>query len=475
MNTGKEIKAIKKQMSYLTKTTIILSVAIISGCAGSKDANTDSLSKVKLITLEPGHFHAALVQKSMYADVDSTVHVYAPEGNELDSHMALINQYNTAPTNPTAWNELVYTGPDFFEKMLKEKAGNVVVLAGNNLKKTSYIQKSIDAGFNVLADKPMVIEADGFETLKSAFENAKSKDLLLYDIMTERNEITSILQRELSSIPEIFGTLETGTPENPAIIEESTHFFYKQVSGNVLTRPTWFFDVKQQGEGIADVGTHLIDLVQWVAFPDQIIDYAKDIELISAKRWSTDLTLSQFKAITKQNSFPDFLKSNIVQDSLLQVYANGEIDYKLKGVNAKVVVKWLYQAPEGTGDTHYSMTRGSKANLVIRQGVEQQYKPELYIEPVNGKDTAFTEALFAKLKDIQTKYPGVQLTEVEKGWQVSIPESYKVGHEAHFGQVMEKFLEYMKNRNMPEWEVPNMISKYYTTTKALELSRKTNP
>ena len=38
---------------------------------------------VHLITLDPGHFHAALVQKSMYADVDSVVHVYAPGGNDL--------------------------------------------------------------------------------------------------------------------------------------------------------------------------------------------------------------------------------------------------------------------------------------------------------------------------------------------------------------------------------------------------------
>jgi predicted dehydrogenase len=461
-------------MSYLTKTAIILSVAIVSGCAGSKDVNTASDNKVKLITLEPGHFHAALVQKSMYADVDSTVHVYAPQGNELNSHMALINQYNTDSANPTSWNEVVYSGSDFFEKMLEEKAGNVVVLAGNNLKKTSYIQKSIDAGFNVLSDKPMVIELDGFETLKNTFDAAKSKGLLLYDIMTERNEITSMLQREFALIPEVFGSLEEGSPENPAIIEESTHFFYKQVSGNVLTRPSWFFDTKQQGEGITDVSTHLVDLVQWVGFPEQVIDYTKDIELTSAKRWSTDLSLSQFNGITKLNGFPDFLQNNIIQDSLLQVYANGEINYKLKGVNAKVIVKWLYQAPEGTGDTHYSMVRGTKSNLVIRQEAEQQHKPELYIEPVNGKDAEFKETLFSKLKDVQAKYPGVELTEVEKGWQVSIPQTYKVEHEAHFGQVMEKFLDYMKNDNMPEWEVPNMISKYFTTTNALELSRKSS-
>jgi hypothetical protein len=54
---------------------------------------------------------------------------------------------------------------------------------------------------------------------------------------------------------------------------------------------------------------------------------------------------------------------------------------------------------------------------------------------------------------------------------VIVPEKYKEGHEAHFARVMEKFLEYLKKGNMPGWEVPNMISKYYTTTSALEMAR----
>ncbi len=78
-------------------------------------------------------------------------------------------------------------------------------------KKLDYILRSLEAGFNVLADKPMAINSENFETLKKAFETAKQNNLLLYDIMTERFEITSDLQRELSMIPEIFGTLETGT------------------------------------------------------------------------------------------------------------------------------------------------------------------------------------------------------------------------------------------------------------------------
>ena len=166
---------------------------------------------VQLITLDPGHFHAALVQKTMYDDVDSAVYVYAPAGNDLQLHLDRINAYNKRPEKPTHWKEEVYSGNDFFEKMIVEKKGNVVVLSGNNEKKADYILKSLQNGFNVYADKPMAIDGAQFEKIKQAFEIAQKNNLVLYDIMTERYEITTILQRELSMIPEIFGTLEKGS------------------------------------------------------------------------------------------------------------------------------------------------------------------------------------------------------------------------------------------------------------------------
>jgi hypothetical protein len=116
--------------------------------------------------------------------------------------------------------------------------------------------------------------------------------------------------------------------------------------------------------------------------------------------------------------------------------------------------------------------RGTRANLVIRQGAEQSYKAALYIEPVQ-MGVELENVLMNRLKDVQAKYAGVMLKKSDKGWEVLIPEKYKEGHEAHFARVTEKFLEYLRNGNMPAWEVPNMISKYYTTTSALELAKKT--
>jgi predicted dehydrogenase len=243
------------------------------------------------------------------------------------------------------------------------------------------------------------------------------------------------------------------------------------VSGSILTRPAWFMDVVQEGEGIVDVTTHLVDLVQWECYPEQIIDYKNDIELTSAKRWVTAMTLSQFKAITKLDQFPEYLHKDKINDTTIQVYCNGEINYRLKDVHAKVSVVWNYKAPGGTGDTHYSMMRGTNANLIIRQGADQNYKATLYIEP-RGSDTNFQQKLEKALSSIETKYPGIGLKKVSSGWEVVIPDKYKEGHEAHFGRVMENFLSYVRNKNMPSWEVPNMIAKYYVTTQALELARK---
>jgi hypothetical protein len=320
--------------------SLLLSLIII-GCS-PKSTEQVAGKPVRLITVDPGHFHAALVQKTMYSNVDTNVYVYAPEGPDLKMHLDRINSYNTRTENPTHWNEIIFAGDHFFERMLQEKQGNVVVLSGNNQRKTEYILKSLDAGLNVYADKPMVINAAGFEQLKKAFEMADKKKLLLYDIMTERFEITTVLQRELSMIPEIFGELEKGTPENPAITKESIHHFYKTVSGSVLTRPAWFLDPQQQGEGIVDVTTHLVDLVQWEAFPGQSLDYTKDIKITSARRWTTDIPLSKFKAITKLDAFPEYLKKDVVSDSVLKVSSNGEINYQLRGVNAKTSVTWNY-------------------------------------------------------------------------------------------------------------------------------------
>jgi hypothetical protein len=457
-------------------TFILLGALMITSCGSGGSKQTDKSAttmektyQVNLLTVDPGHFHAALVQKIMYDQVSPDVHVYAPEGPDYKQHLNRITSYNSRQADPTKWNEIVYTGDDFFEKMLSEKAGNVVVLSGNNKKKAEYITKSINAGLNVLADKPMIITPEDFQSLEAAFTAAKEKGVLLYDIMTERFEVTTILQKLLSQKQEVFGTLKPGSKEDPAVTKVSVHHFSKIVSGSPLLRPAWFFDVEQQGEGIVDVTTHLVDLVQWECFPDQILSQA-DIKMEAAKRWPTLISPEEFKGVTGLDTYPDYLQKD-VKDGKLNVFANGEMIYQIKGVYAKVSVEWNYQAPPGGGDTHYSVMHGTTCDLVIKQGPEEKFLPTLYLENIKGTKLAdFT----AKLKEVVATLPydSLMVESVSTGvLKITVPKKYRVTHEDHFGQVTAKFLEYINVGKLPEWEVPNMITKYYTTTGALKLAK----
>jgi predicted dehydrogenase len=445
-----------------------LALLALTGCS-SAAAEPDG-ARFQLVTLDPGHFHAALVQKTMYPDVDSVVHVYAPEGDDLAMHLARIESFNTRPEDPTRWDTKVHTGPDFLQRMITERPGNVVVIAGNNARKTEYIVRSIEAGFNVLADKPMARTPGDVARLEEAFRSAEVNGVLLYDIMTERHEVTSRLQRELSMRPALFGELQNGTPDEPAMVKESVHYFSKTVAGAPLVRPEWFFDVEQQGEGIVDVTTHLVDLVQWQAFPGVALSPG-DATVLSARRWTTPMTLEQFTKVTGATEFPDYLQKDL-RDGVLHVYSNGEFTYRLRDVHSRVSVTWGFEAPPGAGDTHFSIMRGTHADLVIRQGAEQGYRPVLYVERTPGvAPEAHEAALASAIESLQDSYPGVGYQRAGDAWRLTVPEELNLGHEAHFGNVTSAFLSYLRDGRLPPWEVPNMLTRYSTIMQAYEMSR----
>ncbi|MHA7128486.1 putative oxidoreductase C-terminal domain-containing protein [Algoriphagus namhaensis] len=435
---------------------------ILSFCQMKKEENlteNESQPMVKLMTLQPGHFHAGLIHKDMYEEVDSTIYVFANQGPELQDFLSRVTGYNTRSDSPTAWKLNVDLSEDPLSRMLSESPGNVMVVAGKKDQKIDYILGAIQNGIHVYADKPLVINEDGFQKLEQAMKLADEEGLLLYDIMTERYEITSILQKRLSENVELFGEQEKGSLENPGITKESVHHFFKYVSGNPLVRPTWFFDSSIEGDGLVDVTTHLVDLIQWALFPEENLK-KEDAEVLQARLWSTELDSKQFEQVTGEP---------LNQDAL-EVDCNGEMDFRLKGVHAKVKVTWEYQAPEGAGDTHYSKMRGSRANLIIRQGPEENFVPQLYVELLDASEGVLTSLVET---DLQEQFPGLGLEKIsDQFYRVEIPDSYRVGHEAHFAQVTDRYLDYMKNGAMPTWEQDFIRVKYFITTQASALARK---
>ena len=428
------------------------------------------LAAARLVTIDPGHFHASLVQNRSYPEIDPVAKVFAPDGPELAAHLKLVDAFNARAENPTAWREDVTHGPDYLSRFA-EAAGRgafgpqpIVILAGRNDLKGDYALKAVECGCNVLSDKPMAITPEVFAKTARAARLAEKKGLLFADIMTERNEITTILQRALTLDRRLYGEQERGTPEDPAVTKVSVHHFCKLVNGTPLKRPEWFYDVARQGEGIADITTHLVDMVQWETFPGVRLQ-TNDVRMISAHTWPTRIAPEQF-----------LLSTGGAIAEPLDYRSNGEFTWALKGVHCKVSVTWAFMAPEGTGDTHYSLMRGTKAEVFIRQGKAEGYKPMLYVRS-RAKDPggiAGTErALGETLKHLAPRFDGIGCCPAagEPGtWRILYSPKYDVGHEAHFSEVVRTFLGWMKRGKEDPLYVDNMLVKYHTIVEAWKLA-----
>ena len=52
------------------------------------------MTDVHFMTVDPGHFHAALVHGEMYRDVAPRVDIFAPVGHDLVAHLHRLAAFN---------------------------------------------------------------------------------------------------------------------------------------------------------------------------------------------------------------------------------------------------------------------------------------------------------------------------------------------------------------------------------------------
>ena len=422
------------------------------------------------VQVDPGHFHSALVLKESLDGVSSTIHIYSELDQVLLNHLSLVSGFNQRAENPSNWKLEVHTGPDSLDRLIKEKMGEAVIIAGHNRSKIKTILACLENGFHVLADKPWVIEAVDFPLLEKALKVAQEKNLVVMDIMTERWEVVSMLQRELSNSLEIMGPfLKTG---RPALSLRSSHSLCKKVNGLQLRRPVSFFDIAEQGEGLTDVGIHLVDLSMWLLFPDKGI-HKNDIRIKSATRWPTILDLSQFQAATGQEKYPASL-DDYVEGDCLTYFGNNTVDFEIHGLNIHVDTRWDFMAgPDGL-DTYSAITRGEKARIELRQNEATNFESEIFVKPVSHSMEQLQILLEAKIKDLSQKYEGLGLIRHDGEFQLSIPKKLRTGHESHFGMITRQFLSHLrKELPIPSWEFANHLSRYFITVEGVKMSRGT--
>jgi predicted dehydrogenase len=428
-----------------------------------------------IIILDPGHSHAAAILAQPVPGVSSEVNVYAPPGPDLREFLNRVSQFDLRPQSPTHWKFNTYVGPDFLERMLREEPGNMVVISGRNKPKINRILSCLQAGQNVLADKPWIIESKDLPLLETALNTAEEKHRVAYDGMTERFNIAYQIQRELMRDPDIFGHPLLGTPSDPAVRLENLHSLIKFNERKVNLRPSWFLDIRQQGEGIADVGTHLIDLEMWTLFPDESIDYRRDVTVLKADRTSLSLTRSEFERLTGEKAWPEFLVQAIKNDRL-EYYCNNTAMFTIRGVHASIRDQWEYESAGALDDSYLVLYRGSRATIRVRQTKVENYVPELDVMPdATLNRTMFAAALENKIDQLSKTFPNLSIRDKGTEIRIVIPKEDRMRGGSSFAQLVNRFLEYVRDpQAVPRWEKPNMIAKYYITTTAVALARSTH-
>jgi predicted dehydrogenase len=414
-----------------------------------------------LLIFNPGHFHAALILRERHPSLSDDIYVYSEPGPDLDRFLEIAESFNKRPVNPTCWRINVYRGKDSLEKLIEEERGDIVVLAGRNNTKMQNIDALNRAGFAVLADKPWVTGEATLPFLRSTMAPDRR---LAADIMTERYEIATLLQKEFLAEQKVFGEIRLEKDTSPSVFKECVHHLYKIVNEKPLVRPAWYFDIDVQGEGIVDTTIHLVDMTQWMLFPGIPIYYEKDIELLEARRWATRVPLDKFATITGADHFPRKIHEYVEED-ILHYFCNGELVYRIKGVPVHLREIWYLDEPPGGKDIHRSLIKGTCSDLMIRQLPEKGFKTELLIVPRENRQQV-EQAVRECLTKWTDRYPGLAVTPEKNALLIQIPEALRTTHEQHFYWVRDAFIEHLEKGTEPPEHRACTVAKYTLLAKA---------
>lgn len=401
-----------------------------------------------LAFLDPGHFHATLTLRARCAAVSSEVFVYAPAGPELDDFLALVDRFNRRPERPTAWRPRVRLSADPLARLLAERPGDLVVLAGRNGGKARVIEALHAAGLHVLADKPWLVAPGDLAAIRASLAGGA----LVREMMTGRRDPVARLVKRLVDDPALFGGFDAGAA--PAIEQESVHHFEKRVDGVPLRRLWWYFDSRVQGGGAVDIPTHLVDQAQWW------LDGAADApRLLSARGWSTRVPLDVFARVSGAPAVPPAL-AHAVEGGALRVFSNAELIYRLAGVTARAVARWDVSTPPGGGDSSRTVLHGRAATISLAQTAETGFRRRLLVE-ARGDAAATARTLAAALEAARPELPGIAARPCGDGLhEVTVDAGPDGGHEAHFALLLAELLEWIDAGHRPAALAARTLAKY---------------
>jgi predicted dehydrogenase len=399
-----------------------------------------------LLFLDPGHFHAALTLRGAQPRAADQIFVYAREGAELRDFLTLVERFNRRAPDPTRWRPVVTTSDDPLGRLIDERRGDVVILAGRNGGKARTMRRLHDAGFHVLADKPWLVEPADLEAVRASLDGWP----LAAEIMTGRHDVAAGLVKKLVGTPALFGAFRE---DGRAIEQESVHYLEKLVDGAPLRRPWWYFDVRVQGSGPVDITTHVVDQAQWLVDGD-----GASLALLSARAWSTPVPAEAFRRITGEAGFPREL-APFVDGDTLSYRCNAELMYRIGRLTASASTRWNLSPAPGGGDAAHSVAHGTRADIRLEQSARTGHRRRVFVEPRTAADV--TRALRETVAVWQAELPGIDVAPAGPGtYEVTVPPSLDGGHETHFARVLDDFLRIVDERRWPAALARRALAKY---------------
>ena len=154
-----------------------------------------------LMFLAPGHFHAALTLRERHPLVSDEIVVYASDEAEVREFLDLVASFNARAERPTGWRPVVHVGGDPLERLLADRPGDLVILAGRNDRKLGWIRRLHDAGLPVLADKPWMTGTGGLADLRQALAGPP----LAMEMMTRPPRDHDGRRADAGGAPDVFG------------------------------------------------------------------------------------------------------------------------------------------------------------------------------------------------------------------------------------------------------------------------------
>lgn len=414
--------------------------------------------------LEPGHFHAALTLRERHGRVRDEVFVYAAPGpgaaggsGEVDEFLALLAAFNGRAQRPTAWKPVVRVGPDPLGRLIADRPGDVVILAGRNDRKMALTRRLHDAGFHVLADKPWITHPAALDDVRHVLGGGART----MEMMTGRHAGPARVAERLVGEAEIFGGFDRAAEWPVRLV--SVHHLEKSVNGAPLRRPPWYFDVRVQGDGVADIPTHLVDQAQRLVAAAGLT--ARPAALLAARRWITPVPAALFTRVTGVAAFPPELAADVVGD-VLAYACNAELALRLGEVGVHLTTRWDLTEPAGGGDAHSATLTGLRSRIRIEQGPSTGFQRTLTLEPRG--DTARVSAALARALDAwQADEPGLTAQAGAHGFAIEIPPRPGTAHESQFPLVLDEFLRSIEGGAWPDARAAGTLAKYALLAEAL--------